>query len=362
MTSLYDKLYAVLAATRIASSMGAVVECWSVDRIEKTYGVFDKLIPYHHYDVDWDHPAGCTEDGIERQKLMCTAIIKKQDRITAEDLVATWLEALDPGKMKFMTEKFDRDLLMAARSGLIPARELGKLSPHFHINTTARSFHAIPLINAGDIDGVLEDLYEIGGVYQHPNSLAFPWGKVYNAAMVAALEPDATADGVINAGLSHANKEIREHIEKVLGIAGKYGDPMDMRREVNTLYNNRSGSYPMSWIDENVAKSLAIFMKCTGDVRKAIITGVNFGRDTDCTAASAAGLVAALAGPDTIPAEWVDQVEEGTRNNPYTNSRLTIRETADGMFSALRNKAARQQRKADHLASLIRTPGSGPNS
>jgi hypothetical protein len=80
---------------------------------------------------------------------------------------------------------------------------------------------------------------------------------------------------------------------------------------------------------------------------------VNFGRDTDCTAASAAGLVAALAGPDTIPQKWVDQVEQGTINNPYTNSKLTIRETADGMFSALRNRADRQKREADHLAALV---------
>ncbi|TFH16942.1 MAG: ADP-ribosylglycohydrolase family protein [Lentisphaerales bacterium] len=93
--------------------------------------------------------------------------------------------------------------------------------------------------------------------------------------------------------------------------------------------------------------------KCGDNVRKAIVTSVNFGRDTDCTAASAAGLVAALAGPDTIPQKWVDQVEQGTINNPYTNSKLTIRETADGMFSALRNRADRQKREADHLAALV---------
>ncbi|MFC1671996.1 ADP-ribosylglycohydrolase family protein, partial [Planctomycetota bacterium] len=179
-------------------------------------------------------------------------------------------------------------------------------------------------------------------------------GRVYNAAMVAALEPDVTVEGVIETGLSYADREIRAHIEKVLEIADKYDDSMDMRREVNTLYDNRAGSYPISWIDENVAKAFAILVKSKGDVRKAVVTGVNFGRDTDCTAASAAGLVAALAGPDTIPQEWVDRIEEGTKNNPHTNSPLTIRETAEGMFSALRNKAARQKREADHLTELVK--------
>jgi len=76
---LYDKIFACLAASRIASAMGAAVEGWSMEKIAERYGVFDKLIAYHHYNVDWDHPAGSTEDGIERQKLMCTAIIEKQD-------------------------------------------------------------------------------------------------------------------------------------------------------------------------------------------------------------------------------------------------------------------------------------------
>ena len=46
MSTLEDKVYATLAATRIASAMGAVVENWSVDRIEKTHGVFRELAEY----------------------------------------------------------------------------------------------------------------------------------------------------------------------------------------------------------------------------------------------------------------------------------------------------------------------------
>ena len=82
--------------------MGAVVENWSIDRIEEKYGIFQELVEYVHYGNGWVRPPGTTEDGIERQKLMCA------------------------------------------------------------------------LINAGDLDAVLEDVYEIASVYQHPNSQAFP--------------------------------------------------------------------------------------------------------------------------------------------------------------------------------------------
>jgi ADP-ribosylglycohydrolase len=344
---LFDKIYGCLAGSRIASAMGAAVEGWDMDRITKKYGVFDKLVAYHHYNVDWDHPAGSTEDGIERQKLMCTAIIEKQDRITAEDLVRTWVKVLDPNKMKYMTEAFDRELLAHAKSGTVPAWELGGLSKHPHLNTTARSFHAIALINACDIGGVIRDVYEIGRVYQPPNSDSYPWGAAYNAAVAYAIRPDATVDSVIETSLKYSTPQIRKEIKNGLDIAKKYKQPLDMRRELNDVYtkkdspyfvNARMKTYHASSIYETVTKALAVFYATKGNVKDAIIVAVNFGRDTDCLGATAAGLAGAFSGTPTIPAEWIEAVEKGTRNNPYTNSRMTIKETAEGMYSALKNK------------------------
>jgi len=349
---LFDKIYGCLAGSRIASAMGAAVEGWDMDRITKKYGVFDKLVAYHHYNVDWDHPAGSTEDGIERQKLMCTAIIEKQDRITAEDLVKTWVKVLDPNKMKYMTEGFDRELLAHAKSGTVPAWELGGLSKHPHLNTTARSFHAIALINACDIDGVIRDVYEIGRVYQPPYSDSYPWGAAYNAAVVQAMRPDATVRSVIETALQYSTPKIRKEIQNGLGIAKKYSEPLDMRRELNEVYtkkdspysaNARMKTYHASSIYETVTKALAVFSATKGNVKDAIIVAVNFGRDTDCLGATAAGLAGAFSGTGTIPTEWIETVEKGTRNNPYTNSHMTIRETAEGMYSALKNKVRKMK-------------------
>jgi ADP-ribosylglycohydrolase len=357
---LFDKIYGCLAGSRIASAMGAAVEGWDMDRIAKKYGVFDKLVAYHHYNVDWDHPAGSTEDGIERQKLMCTAIIEKQDRITAEDLVKTWVKVLDPNKMKYMTEGFDRELLAHAKSGTVPAWELGGLSKHSHLNTTARSFHAIALINACDIDGVIRDIYEIGRVYQPPNSDSYPWGAAYNAAVVHAMRPDATVDSVIETALKHSTPQARKEIQNGLGIAKKYKQPLDMRRELNDVYtkkdspyfvNARMKTYHASSIYETVTKALAVFYATKGNVKDAIVVAINFGRDTDCLGATAAGLAGAFSGTPTIPAEWIEAVEKGTRNNPYTNSHMTIKETAEGMYSALKNKVRKMKGYVEFMES-----------
>lgn len=349
---LFDKIYGCLAGSRIGSAMGAAVEGWDMDRIAKKYGLFDKLVAYHHYNVDWDHPAGSTEDGIERQKLMCTAIIEKQDRITAADLVKTWVKVLDPEKMKYMTEAFDRELLAHAKSGKVPAWELGRLSKYPHLNTTARSFHAIALINACDIDGVIRDVYEIGRVYQPPYSDSFAWGAAYNAAVVYAMRPNATVESVIETALKYATPEIRKEIQNGLDITNKYNEPLDMRKELDELYTSekspygadkRMKHYRASSIYENVTKALAIFAATEGNVKQSIIVAVNFGRDTDCLAASAAGLAGAFSGTKDIPADWIDAVEQGTRDNPYTNSHMTIKETAEGMYSALKNKVRKMK-------------------
>jgi ADP-ribosylglycohydrolase len=105
----------------------------------------------------------------------------------------------------------------------------------------------------------------------------------------------------------------------------------------------------MSQANEIVSKGLAIFALCRGDPRQAIVTAVNFGRDTDCLAAVAGGLAGALTGIQAIPADWVAQVNKATRQDPYTNNRRTIEETADGLFQAF---CARQRRLDEYVRSM----------
>jgi ADP-ribosylglycohydrolase len=105
----------------------------------------------------------------------------------------------------------------------------------------------------------------------------------------------------------------------------------------------------MSQANEIVAKGLAVFALTRGDPRRAIPVAVNFGRDTDCLAAVAGGLAGALSGAAGIPGDWIDQVNQATAQDPYTNNRRSIEETADGLLAALR---ACHDRTARHLAEM----------
>ncbi len=68
---------------------------------------------------------------------------------------------------------------------------------------------------------------------------------------------------------------------------------------------------------------------------------MNFGRDTDCLAAVAGGLCGALSGAAALRPEWIEQVNAATGQDPYTNSRRSIEQTADGLFEAFRARCAR---------------------
>ena len=74
-----------------------------------------------HYNNGWMREPGTTEDGVERQKLMITAIMEKRGRVNAEDVRKAWLDHMNPNAAGLVSEPFEAVLLAMAKSGL-PAR------------------------------------------------------------------------------------------------------------------------------------------------------------------------------------------------------------------------------------------------
>ncbi len=371
MVTLREKFRGCIAGSWVGSAMGAAVEGWSREKIARTHGFLDRLLPYKHYTsaevsegtssprapsepkVDWLREPGTTEDGIERQKLIATAIIEKRDRIQAHDLVAVWLRDLEAGKMRFKQERFDRSLLELARAG-VPPSELGRLWPFPNLVSMARASHPLGLINAGDPASAAADSYEVGRVYAGETAFALRWAALYNAAVAEACRPEATVESVLatarrfaryraEAGSLYAHYDtIEKELARALELAQAHGDPMAMRDAFYELYDGGSYlTYGQSQANEIVCKGLAVFALCRGDPRQAILTAVNFGRDTDCLAAVAGGLAGTLRGQGQVPAEWIEQVDRATAADPYTNNKRTIAQTADGLFEAFKARIAR---------------------
>jgi len=360
MVTLKEKFRGCIAGSWVGSAMGAAVEGWSRERVREAYGFLDKLLPYRHYThrTDWERLPGTTEDGIERQKLITTAILEKQDRIRPEDLVAVWVRDLDPAKSLYKQEPFDQSLAELARAG-VPAAELGRLWPFPNIISVARASHPLGLINAGDPQAAADDSLDVGRVYSAENTPSLRWAALYNAAIAEACKPSATVASVLDTAKRFAAyrpapnsppgvyETIEQDIAHALGLAARHTDPMAMRDEFYQRYDGGGYvTYGMSQANEIVSKGLAVFAISGGSPKAAILTAVNFGRDTDCLAAVAGGLAGALSGIGGIPPEWVSQVNAATLADPYTNNRRTVEEAADGLLAAL---LARQRRLRDYV-------------
>lgn len=358
---VYDRIYGVVLGFRAGCAMGAATEYnWSQEQLEETFGMIDEFIPYVHYGDTWSHPAGSTEDGGERHKLMCTAIIEKQDRINADDLLKVWLRDCELEDMDHMTQPYDRILLGYAKWGVppdeMPQTKYGTpydLGEHIHL--TSRTFQAIPCINAGDPENAIDDMKDLGRLYyQDPEDDAFAWGAVYNAAIALALLPEATVESVIEGALKYATPEIEQEIRHALAITDKYEDPMnrDLWKELSDMYVDpdskyyafdRIDKYINSSVYENVSYAFALFKATSADLVQSVIIATNRGYDTDCTAASAGALCGALSGASTVPQDWIITLDKGIAKNPYTNAHFTNKATADGLYRALQNKVYRMQ-------------------
>ncbi len=357
--SLREKFFGCIAGCHIGSAMGAVVEGWPWERIEREHGTLNKLLPYHHYgnSNNWMREPGTTEDGVERQKLMITAIIEKQDRINAEDLRRAWVDHMNPNAAGLVSEPFEGALLAIAKTH-IPAVDIGKYCDYSGLVSLSRSCHPIGLINAGDIQGAIDDVREIGQLYNTANSRGILWAEVVVTAIAAATKPGATVDSVLGAIFDNCDKVdtrftrragIRGELERALKLTADCSDFHRMREKFDTIYSGSGIPYSHSYANEIVTKAVCVFRMTKANTWEAMKAGVNMGRDTDCLAAVATGISGALSGAASIPNALIKQTDYATSVNPHTNSQRTLRETSDGLYNAFKARLAKMKAFAEEM-------------
>ncbi len=357
--TLREKFFGCITGVHLGSSMAAPVEGWSWERIEREHGTLQQLRSYEHYGNHWKREPGTTEDGVERQKLMITAIIEKQDRVTAEDVRRIWVRDIKPESVGMVSEPFEAVLLAMAKTQL-PARDIGRYCDYSGLISLARSCHPIGLINAGDIEGAIQDVHEVGQLYNSPNTKGIRWAEVTVVGIAAATKPAATVDSVLGAifdncdkahGASMPSVGVRRELERGLKLTEGCSDFQQMRQKFDSMYSGTGIPYAFSYANEVVTKAVCVFRMVRGNTWEAMKAGVNMGRDTDCLTAVAAGLSGALSGPADIPLELINQVDKATTLNKYTNSQRTLRQTSDGLYQACQAKLKRMKALVNEMQS-----------
>ncbi len=381
---LFSRIYGCEAAVRIGNSMGEPVEGWPWWRIEKTYGFLDRFLPSgrrekdravpQRFGQDWVYRAyrrepGWGEDGMERYKLVTSAIIRKGGRITIEDLARQWTEDIDPSKFGYHLGPQDLIIYNLLKGGL-PPWEVGRYAIWPGFMGTSKMIIPLGIVNACRPDNAARDALDIARIkdvqgrpiwrddkYSADGRLSstLVWDyALENAAAIAAataeaLRPGATVNSIIETALAQLPGGARREVETVLGFARKAKD----WKEIRPLYDKYYEGKPVSNAIEILAGGLACFLLADGRPREAILYAVNLGRDTDCKAYVAGGLAGAFRGIEAVPAEWVETVEKAILTDTYTVSRRTARQAAEGLYQACLNEMRRSKTADSEIETLL---------
>lgn len=302
-TLLFKRIYGCLLASAIGNGMGSPVENWAYQEIEKKYGKIESLLNPERIDLEDDNQAVL---------LLCKAYIEKQEPITGEDLSKTWLKEMEEPKRFFWCMRNTYELL---KRGFSP-----RLTGMFNIVTGSAIMAIAPvgIYNACDPKRAYIDAMDIGYMYQP--KLDVDCACVIAACVAEAFKPDSTVDSIISVALDMASNEpqitfderipnnIKDTLQKALEVAAKYNDVYKVREE---LYQKVLQWHPIDPV-EVLTLTLSIFKVSGGDTRAAITGGVNIGRDTDTIANLCGSLSGAMNGIDSIPQEWISQVQSNT--------------------------------------------------
>lgn len=132
------------------------------------------------------------------------------------------------------------------------------------------------------------------------------------AAFVAALQSCAFALSSINECIDLALSAIPQEsrLAKSIRLAQKcYDDGMTWQeaREAIRLSNADIGT---GWFEapSNVAYAILGLIYGEGDFKKSMLTAINCGDDTDCTAATVGATLGILYGTACIPADWAEYI------------------------------------------------------
>jgi ADP-ribosylglycohydrolase len=283
--ALYDRIYAVNAAGTIANSMGDVTEGLTWQQIEERYGFVEVMLPQEkiertrkqdrgpdfHFKAH-SRPPGMTEDGQERHRLVCEAIIRSGGRITVTDLARTWVELIDPEKFGYLLGPQDQIILMSIKAGIPPA-EVGRYAVYPGFIGTGKMIAPIGLVNAADPRQAALDAHDVG-------RLKDTHGRTGNHALEAAagiaagvahgFQPGATVGSVIETVLAQLSSVPRKEIEEGLEWARGHRDWKQLRAQYQDRYTGR----PMSNAVEVLGSALALLWLADGDPRQALLCPV----------------------------------------------------------------------------------------
>lgn len=365
-TSLYQKVFGLLAGGSIGDAFGIRTEMMHYRDIEEQYGRVEHFGPLpprkpssqppmerwqpfgpqmqveggFHPLGRWSREVGAYTDDMRYRLMVCQTILRKQGPITGEDLAAEWLN------YRLMAEGAQETLptlSWPAGPERTYARSVASLPNLVHMSTSKHF-----CTNGWDSP--------LGLTYPGEPERAAESGFSMAVATAAALVPGATLNTVIEQVIAHAGSlgrqagEFTGRLNQLLDVAAHCEDVFSLREPFYKHFLVTFPPWEAVFPLEMVPAALALCYIAKGDARQAIIGAANLGRDADTIASITGELMGVLYGAQALPAEWVDQV---VRLNPNPD----LPRMAADLCQVILNLAQRRQSAAAQTISLGEQPG-----
>jgi ADP-ribosylglycohydrolase len=334
-----DKAVGALAGAAVGDALGGATEGWTPEQIAERYGgpVTGIVPPYF---ADWRdaRPVAPYHKGdghITDDTLMTHALVdvyaKRRTHLDAY-LVAEHLVPLLISEKRWVPELETSALLLQriflAEKWLVARLHYGHVDPREagvgNIVNCGAAMYMVPvgIANAGDPTGAYAEAIDIAGAHQ--SSYGREAAGVFAAAVAAAMVPSAGPTDVFAAAVEAAHDGTRAALLAIeTAVNGTVGAIASRLRAAIAPFDTVGPNYREPTMDarrpsrtksiEELPVALGFVLASAGDVRSAILGGVNYGRDADSIAAMAGALTGALNGVAAVPAEWRTQVAEASR-------------------------------------------------
>ena len=316
----YDKILGCLVGAAAGDAMGAATEIRTRAQIHELFGgdvrTFEK--PPKDTFARGSEPGQVTDD-FSVAYVTARAVADNGGAVTEEvakqallewAAVEKWFARFAGPTTRAHVAKLKGEAQPAA-DGFVPVNENGQST-----NGAAMKSSPIALFSGGDLDKAIADALTVCKL-THSNQIALSGAAAVAAATAAALREGANLFDVVQAGLYGAREGERlggavhtnagASVEKRMRMAIAIGlFARDMDEAIDQI-----GAYIGSGLmaAEAVPAVFGLMVAAKGNTLDAICGGVNIGDDTDTVATMIGGILGALNGAGSLPAEYLGYLE-----------------------------------------------------
>jgi ADP-ribosylglycohydrolase len=321
---LFDKYLGFLIGGACGDAMGCPVEWLHYEDIRAQFGWVDRFLefipqkhnphrfyesptlfgPITNYDTTvinslgaWDLSKGTYSDDMRFRLLLCSAMLEKENVVAgsefADYLLRYRLQEVTGEQLGIPSWKGpQREWSEQLTSGVMLEALYGKRQPVGFCVTW---------------DG------PAGLLHPADEELASRHGYLMAACIAHAFKPDATVDSVVECACKYAflygeiGRELPDRILGAVELARKSKTVYQFFREFHDRYLVPQPSWQI-FILEQIPATMALLTFGEKDPKQAILSAVNFGRDTDTIACMVGELAGTLFGASAIPREWTNTI------------------------------------------------------